>query len=787
MHTARYKPPIAMFLALICSITLPFACGSQQSTRRKVHPTRAATQTLANTDFLERYAKTNRFRNGQPTAIKVAPDGSAVYFLRSQHADTRNQDLWIFDTATRSERVLLTAESLLAGAEENLTTEEIARRERARLSARGIASFQISKDGSKFLVPLSGNVYVVDRGSALTGKPAVITLANEGPATASPIDPQLSPDATMVASVHAGSVVVRTIAAEPAAQSPLRISPESSGTVSYGEAEFVAQEEMGRSQGFWWSPDSRAIVYQSTDTKNVETFTIADVSNPATPAHAWPYPRAGKANADVRLFINSVHPGSIPVEILWDRGTYPYLAKVLWNKHGPLTLLVQNRTQTRQLLLAADPATGSTRTLLEEADPTWINIHDDAPYFLADGSFLWLTEQPQTPASRRDGWTLQHRNADGSLRRTTANCDSGLNIIGLFGVDEELGLAIINDAEHYPGSSVVACPLDPARGTFTEPGCIGEIGQVSATLGNGLSTWVRSTLSTTDEPRWEVMRGNQVLGNIRNAGENPPIELNLEMTKVSTPDGLELHAAIVRPSAFVQGRKYPVLNFAYAGPGFNTVHANRRQYLLSQWFADQGFIVVTTDGRGTPRRGRAWERAIKNNLIDTQLRDQSQALLTLCDRYPEMDRARIGVNGWSFGGYFSAMAAMRTPGVFRCGVAGAPVADWRDYDTHYTERFMGLPDPADKQTDGVPGNQAGYDASSVLTYCKDLTVPLLVIHGTADDNVYFTHSARTTDALFRAGKTFEFLPLAGQTHGVSEPQLVRRVQERIARFFLDNL
>jgi dipeptidyl-peptidase-4 len=199
--------------------------------------------------------------------------------------------------------------------------------------------------------------------------------------------------------------------------------------------------------------------------------------------------------------------------------------------------------------------------------------------------------------------------------------------------------------------------------------------------------------------------------------------------------------------------------------------------VLQQWLADQGFIVVWLDGRGTPRRGREWERVIKHNMIDVPLEDQVAGLAALGEKYAEMDLTRVGITGWSFGGYFSAMAAMRRPDVYQAAVAGAPVCDFRDYDTHYTERYMGLPEE----------NKAGYDASSVLTYCKDLSVPLLIIHGTADDNVYFLHSLKMTEELFRAGRKFEFLPLAGFTHMVPDPEVTIRLQSRIAAFFKQHL
>ncbi|MFO0856998.1 MAG: prolyl oligopeptidase family serine peptidase [Phycisphaerales bacterium] len=758
--------------------------------------TGASHPTVKNLEFIEQYAATNRFRAGQPTAIKIMPDSSAVLFLRSENGRSFKQDLWMFDVASKQEKLLLTADQLLGGKEENLTPEELARRERMRMSSRGIASYQISEDGKQLLIPMSGNLFLVEYASAVNGKPSVLQLTEKGGV----IDPQLSGDGKMVAYVKDGALFAQSTDDFDRGKARLdtRISPAAEGNVSYGEAEFVAQEEMGRTHGFWWSPDSRAIAYQSTDTTGVEIFNIADASDPAKPAQTWPYPRAGTKNADVKLFVQRFGaienidfstdiPGQLdytlpsPIEVRWDHAAYPYLAKVVWQKHGPLTILVQNRTQTEQVLYAVDEKTGQTRELLQEKDEAWINIQDDVPRYLKDGSFLWMTEQfVHGSGPLEDTWLLQQRSATGSTLRTLAG--KGLSLTGLVDVDETAGRVFLTDAYHNPGTSVLSWPLREGEKP-SEPGCFGETAQVGAIIKNGLGTWVR-TVSSVDAPaRWEIMRGDTVAATLSNRAEQPSFEAKLELTQVKFEADTRAHVAIIRPTNFDPSKKYPVLNFAYTGPHSNVVNANARAYLLHQWFADQGFIVVAIDGRGTPRRGRAWERAIKNNLIDVALQDQCDALEALCEKYPEMDRNRIGVSGWSFGGYFSAMATMRRPDVFKAGIAGAPVADWRDYDTHYTERYMGLPDEASKTTDGVPGNKAGYDASSVLTYCKDLTVPLLIIHGTADDNVYFTHSIKMADALTRAGKKFEFLPLAGQTHMVTQPALVKEINARMVEFF----
>ena len=262
------------------------------------------------------------------------------------------------------------------------------------------------------------------------------------------------------------------------------------------------------------------------------------------------------------------------------------------------------------------------------------------------------------------------------------------------------------------------------------------------------------------------------LAALPSVAEEPPALPNRELTRTTgTPS---FYAALIRPRAFQSGKPYPVILSVYAGPTATVVSSSARAYLADQWLADQGYVVVRLDGRGTPFRGRDWERIIRGNLIDVALEDQIAGLRALGRRYPELDLHRVGVTGWSFGGYFSAMATIRRPDVFRCGVAGAPVVTWENYDTFYTERYLGLP-----QTDA-----AAYRISSVLTYAKQLTRPLLLIHGLTDDNVYAQHTLQLADALFMAGKAYEFLPMLG-THlaGSSEPVVQLRRQMRVIEFF----
>ncbi len=732
-------------------LTLVFALAA-----RAVLAQAAGTAPAFDEAFIRQFAATYGFRLGTPQEITIAPDGDVLFTRTGPRSFVG--DLYERDANSGEVRQILDAETLLGGGEEQLSAEEKARRERLRKATRGIGGFELSRDGGRLLVPLSDRLFLVERGS---GKVAALDTG-----AGFPFDPHLSPAADRVAFVVDGDlwVVDAQAGATPRRLTTRPVPPGPGGpTVEHAVAEFVAQEEMDRTRGYWWSPDGTRIAYQRNDVSKVDTLYVADPAHPDRAPTPFRYPRAGTANAEVTLGVIPAAGGET-TWIEWDHARWPYLTRVHWPERGPLTLVVMNRAQTELAILAADDATGKTRTLLTERDSAWLDLPDaELPRWLADGSgFLWASE-------RHDHWQLELRKADGSFDRELLRAG--------FGYQRYAGF---DDAARV---AWVVASFDPTQSQVWRVPLRGEPRQV--TREDGLHSvkvarrggWAVTTSTPSDGSRRDEVRrpDGTVAGALPAVAEQPPWLPSVEWT-VAKADGRDFHAAIVRPRAFEKGRRYPVLVHVYAGPTSQMVRRSPRSYLLDQWYADAGFVVVAIDGRGTPNRGRDWERVVHKDLISVALRDQVDVLRALGARYAELDLDRVGIYGWSFGGYASAMAVLLHPDVFHAAVAGAPVTDWALYDTFYTERYMQTPQE----------NPEGYKNSSAIAHAAELTRPLLVIHGTTDDNVHFANSLGLVQALFRAGKDVELLPVSA-THMTPDPEVALALHRKQLAFFRQHL
>ncbi len=521
---------------------------------------------------------------------------------------------------------------------------------------------------------------------------------------------------------------------------------------------------MGRFTGYWWAPSGASIAYEEADAEGVEVWQVADPIHPDRPAQSFSYPRPGRANVKVRLGITTVEAFSgDTLWVKWDDKTYPYLADVRWEKDGPMTLVVQNRAQTELALLKCDPATGKTTPLLTEKDAAWVNLRHDGPRWLKDGSFLWVGEGKAGPQ-------LERRSKDGALQAVLVPPEAGFQ--ELIDLDPDAGRVAYRASADPTESQLYLLAVEGGKAKQVSQGA----GQHSAVFAKDHSLYIETFTSTGAMPKTTVHKADgELVGELPSVALEPPFALNSEIVKVGENPGFYAYA--VRPHDFDKAKRYPVILHVYGGPTHLMVADAMGGRLIDQWLADQGFIVAAVDNRGTPGRGRDWEKAVSKHFGSVPLEDQIAGLKALGKRFPEMDLDRVGVYGWSFGGYLSALAVLKAPDVFKAAVAGAPVVDWMDYDTHYTERYLGLPDR----------DAEAYKEASLLTYAADLKRPLLLVHGTADDNVYFRHTLKLTNALFRAGKDFELLPLAGMTHMTPDPVVTERLYERIVGHFWKHL
>jgi len=714
--------------------------------------------------FLRRQARTQRFTLGAPKEFKVDPDGSRVLFLRSESGTDARHSLWSFDVASGEETKLVDAAQLLPG-EEDLPPEERARRERSRETGGGVVGYAVDDAFTVAAFSLSGKLHTLD---LATGEVSVLV---EG----SVVDPRPSPDGAHVAYVRDRRlrVIDRATGAD-------RLLVEEDGEdIAWGLAEFIAAEEMGRTRGYWWAPDGKSLLVERSDRADVPRWTIADPANPQSAANVVAYPAAGTTNADVTLAILGLDGSRVDVT----KTGWEYLAAVHWSAAGKPLLSVQSRDQRTLEIQAADPADGSVEVLHTETDEHWVELAAGVPAWTADGRLV--------RESAADG---DHRLVVDGVAVTP----SGLQVRSILHVGAEV---LFSASEADPTQiHVFRTEGGELRRLSTEDGV--HVGSGNASLAV-LSSW---SLDRSG-PAVSVVSGDETVARIASHTVDPDVVPNLiwltlgerglraalvlptgyEESEGKLPVLLDPYggphaqrvlqtrnafltpqwladqgfAALVFPTGYQPGSgKLPVLLDPYGGPHAQRVLAARSAYLTAQWFAEQGFAVVIADGRGTPGRGPQWERAVAGDLAGPVLEDQVDALAEAAARFGDLDTERVAIRGWSFGGYLAALAVLRRPDVFGAAIAGAPVTDWRLYDTHYTERYLGLPDQ-----DPEP-----YERSSLINLAERAGEPrpLMLIHGLADDNVVVAHTLRLSGALLAAGYPHRVLPLSGITHMASQ-------------------
>lgn len=690
------------------------------------------------------YARTRRFSLGQPRNISVLADGR-VLFLRTRSGTEPTLCLWQVDASTGREEILVDPRQLEAASDEDLPPAEQARRERARESSSGIVAYSTDRAGASACFVLNGKLHLLDLATGVVETPAVAS---------SVFDPRLSPDGSKIAYVAGNDLRLYELA-DPDSDRPLAHS--TNPAISYGRAEFVAAEEMGRGRGFWWSPSGDRLLVAKVDETPVTTWWIADPAHPDRQPNEVRYPAAGTSNADVELSIFDLQGKRRP--IVWDgNGQYEYLASVSWGSRPEPMIVRQTRDQREVSVATADPETLELTERRKITDDTWVELIPGSPTACEAG--ILTIEDLSTDVGINGPYDPGHRALMLNGRAITDNRINVRSIVGL------LGSHVMVTAWTKP-SEIHLFTVDtdaggPARTLTTDPGVHGAV-IGSAAAGPEVNSLAVVTSARPGADGVEVaIRSVQLDGDgrlelavptafIEDVSERPPIKAAPDFVRLG-PDRLE--AAVFLPSDYDGSEKLPVLLDPYGGPHAQRVLKTHNGHLVSQWFAEQGFAVVVADGRGTPGRGPVWERQVWGDLAEPVLEDQLAALDHAAEEYDCLDLKRVGIRGWSFGGYLAALAVIRRPDRFHAAVAGAPVTTWRLYDTHYTERYLGHPETHPRH----------YNTTDLTAEADKLTRPLLLIHGLADDNVVAAHTLRLSSALLAAAAPHRVLPLSGVTH-----------------------
>ncbi len=661
--------------------------------------------------FPRESARTQRYTLGEPRDVVVSPDGQRIVFLRSRGGTDPVNCLWVVDAATGEERLVADPAELLADRDDDeLPPEELARRERTREAAGGITAFATDAAVTVAAFAIAGRLFVAGLISA---------TSRELPVAGPVFDPRPDPRAQRVAYVSGRLLCIgeldgrwRVLAGGESDE------PEE---ITWGSADFIAAEEMHRYRGYWWSPDGTRLAVTRVDTRPVQRWYLNDPAEPGTAPREVAYPAAGTPNAEVSLHIVDLDGRIVDVE--WDRAAFEYLADVHWSEAG-LIATVQSRDQRRLQVLDVDPASGATSVRWSDEDDQWVELVPGVPRLTADGRFVTCADRDDARRLLIDGEPVTP--ADLQVR-SVATVDGP-------------GVVFVANALSDPTDLQIWRYHDGELAALTdEPG-------VHAVSAGGGTTVIRTATIAEPGGQWETLDGVE----LTSYAAAPSIRADVHL---SFGGDRRIATAVLLPEGH-DGSPLPILLDPYGGPHGPRVVRSHNAHLSSQWFAAHGFAVVVADGRGTPGRGSAWERAVHHDLATGVLEDQIDALHAAAEEHGVLDLGRVAIRGWSFGGYLAALAVLRRPDVFHAAIAGAPVTEWRLYDTHYTERYLGDPNAQPEV----------YDANSLLPLAGGLSRPLLLIHGLADDNVVAAHTLQLSAALLAAGRPHEVLPLVGVTH-----------------------
>jgi dipeptidyl-peptidase 4 len=705
--------------------------------------------------------------------LKISPDSSRVTYLQGKTEEKDRLDLWEYNIADREARLLVDSRVLAPG-EEKLSAEELGRRERQRTAAlSGILEYSFAPSGRALLFPLNGRLYYYDLGKTPDKALLEIARGTEGFAT----DASISPRGAYVSYIRDQNLHVYDLASG----TDKALTEDGGGAIKNGMAEFVAQEEMDRNTGYWWAPDQRHIAFVRVDESPVKLTQRFEISADNVDTFPQRYPATGGPNVLVRLGVADVRTGAVT----WiDLGSNPdiYLARVNWLPDGKtLGIQRESRDQRRLDLIFADVESGASRVVLTETSDSWIELNDELSFLKKSKEFVW--------ASARDGFTHLYLYDYGGhlVRRLTAgrwNVDD-FRARAIKAIDEKHRLIYFAATEKSPlERHLYRTSLDthdPHRAVRITQ----EDGVHGVAMSRGAEFYIDNFTSSTQPPQVGLHKGDggliAYLVENRLDARHPDAPYAAdnstpEFGTLAAEDGQLLEYRLFKPAHFDPAKRYPAIVEVYGGPGVQRVLDTWTGASFTQILTRAGYVVFQLDNRGSAFRGTAFQAPIRGRLGEVEVADQVHGAKWLATQ-SYVDPARLGVWGWSYGGYMTLMLMFKAPDVFHAGISGAPVTDWTLYDTHYTERYLERPSD----------NAAGYEASSVLPYAKELAGKLLVIHGMADDNVLFLHSTKLFRRLQDLGKPFEVMVYPGAKHGLLRQHDGRHAYAAMLQFFDANL
>ncbi len=689
-----------------------------------------------------------------PHRLEFTPDGAAITYLFSA-PESLVQQLWRYDLATGEQQSLTNEQPEQAG---SFSIEEQLRRERSRTREVGVTDYQfVREDGAGQLVLL------VPRSDALYQRRGDGPLT-EIPGTAGALDPTLSPNGRHVAFVRNDELWVTDLTTAEAV--PRQLTSSAGDGITNGVAEYIAQEEMGRSKGYWWSPNSQHLAYVQADSRHIPRYPIVHQGSGSLIIEEHRYPFTGQPNARVRLGILTLDQSTAPYWLDLGANDDIYLARVAWRPDAVLTAQIESRDQRTLRLVAFDTA-GQQQTLIEEHGDPWLNLANDLR-FLPTGEFIWSHE--------RSGFRhLALYQADGQeIRALTAG---EWLVTGVVAVDNNQRTVYFHGTrDGVTERHLYRVSLDGGEITKITTAAGWHETVVAPTVGLYVDRY--SALANAPTLTIRRLADNTVVATLFADPQATAEKLGLpvpELASFQTADGATLQAAIYSPAAATNATAYPIIVSVYGGPHAQRVENswNLTVDLRAQYLAQQGFVVLKVDNRGSANRGLAFEGAIAGDMGKIEVADQVAGVEWLAANRPYADGKRVGIYGSSYGGYMTCMALFQAPATFKVGVSGAPVTHWDGYDTYYTERYMGHP----------AQNPSGYRNSAPLTHVEKLQGKLLLIHGLIDENVHFRHTARLITALIAADKDYDLLIFPSERHMPRDAKGLEYYEKRLVAYF----